>query len=154
MNTRAVWGILVVVAGCSSKPGVVEAPSGTGESFLTQVYAPPVPPEVRCAGGVPVKLAPEWHSIKPDDGVSPAEVYVHLDGAPHTCTIEIGPFPRICKESDGWTTTCTNRDGSRPHVGQLRCSPGTLEVWVIAPEGEFRVAELSRPAGSPPCNGT
>lgn len=92
--------------------------------------------------------------MKPDDRVSPAEVHVQLDGDPGTCRIGIGAFPRLCKKSNGWSTTCTNRDGSRPHVGEIRCTPSALEVWVIAPEAELRIAALPRPAGAAPCNGS
>jgi hypothetical protein len=164
MNARTPW-VLVVIAACSSKPAAL-APTGQGngggsssaghrgEDFMTLVYAPPTPAAVQCPGGVPTTLAPEWHSMKPDDGTSPGEVYVQLDATPQPCSVGVGKFPRVCKKSDGWTTTCTNHDGSRPHVGQLRCTPTTLEVWVVAPEGDFRIAELPRPAGSSPCKGT
>lgn len=163
MNTAPLWAMVVVVAACSSSASKSSSsPSGgtafgagdTGEAFLSRRYAPPSQPLVDCPGGVPAKLAPEWHSMKQDDRISPAEVYVQFDAEAITCRVGIGTFPRFCKKTDGWSTTCTNRDGSRPHIGQLRCTPSTLEVWVVAPEGEFRIAELPRPAGATPCNGT
>lgn len=135
--------VLLAVAACSSSN---KSPSSAGEAdvFMTRVYAPPANPVVKCPAGVPDKLVPEWHSMKADDRVSPADVYVHLDAA-QQCTVGIGQFPRLCKNTDGWTTTCTNRDGSRPHVGQIRCTPTTLEIWVVAPEGQHRIVELPRP---------
>jgi len=162
MNTSLLWAA-VGVAACSSSasksPSSASGPASSAagdsrEDFSSQIYAAPAPPLVECPGGVPAKLAPEWHSMKQDDRISPADVYVQLDADPSTCRVGIGKFPRLCKNTNGWSTTCTNRDGSRPHVGQLRCTPDALEVWVIAPEGEVRVAALPRPPGAAPCNGT
>jgi hypothetical protein len=163
MQTRLLWATVLAAAACSSSAskspsspsGGGTTPSGGGDSredFATLVYAPPAKPLIDCPGGVPAKLDPEWHSMKPDDGVSAAEVYVQLDGEPSACKVGIGKFPRVCKHSDGWATTCTNHDGSRPHIGQIRCTPTALQVWVIAPEGEVRIAELPRPAGAAPCH--
>lgn len=161
MHARLVFAVVVAVAvaACSSSASNSHssAPSGAGDSreaYANLVYTAPTKPLIDCPGGIPAKLVLEWHSMKNDDRISAAEVYVQLDAEPSVCRVGIGKFPRHCKKSDGWSTTCTNRDGSRPHVGQIRCTTAALEVWVIAPEGEVRVAELPLPAGATPCNGT
>jgi hypothetical protein len=153
---KACTVLIVTLAACSSPPAPKSGGSGVGDSgaigsgepYLTRRYAPPANPKADCPGGAPAQLAPEWLAMKVDDRVSPAKVAVRLDA---TCLIDVGELPRLCARPATWKMTCTNRDGSRPHVGEVRCSATAVEIFVVTPDGEVRVAELPRGANAPPC---